>query len=90
MTTNTLLKPDGFDNPSIGDWHARAAGLNLKRRGKTLVGPCPVCGGKDRFSVEDRDGGALLQCRGCDPNGRDQGPVATPTSAIMEAAGFDG
>lgn len=30
---------------------ARAAGTALRRSGAELVGPCPVCGGKDRFSI---------------------------------------
>ena len=88
MTTNRLPDRDGFDKPPLEDWHARAAGLNLKRRGKTLVGPCPVCGGKDRFSVEDHDGTALLQCRGCDPHGRNNAG-RDAYKAIMEASGFD-
>ena len=78
-----------LDKPSIGEWRTKAAGLNLKPRGKGLVGPCPVCGGEDRFSVDDHARGALLQCRGCDPNGRtNEGRDAY--KAIMEAAGFDG
>ena len=89
MTANILPEPDGFNNPSIQDWHARADVLKLKRSGKSLVGPCPVCGGKDRFSVEDRDGRALLQCRGCDPNGRNKGG-RDAYKAIMDAAGLSG
>ena len=88
MTANILPNHAGFNNPSIQDWHARADALKLKRRGKSLVGPCPVCGGKDRFSVEDRNGRALLQCRACDPNGRNKGG-RDAYKAIMEASGFD-
>ena len=54
----------------MADWHGRADALKLTRRGKSLTGPCPACGGTDRFSVEESNGKALLQCRGCDPNGR--------------------
>ena len=89
MTANILPNHDGFNNPLLEDWLARASALNLKRRGKSLVGPCPVCGGKDRFSVEDRDGRALLQCRGCDPNGRNKSG-RDAYKAIMDAAGFPG
>ena len=44
---------------------AEAAGL--KRRGREYVGPCPLCGGKDRFHVRTgRDGvSAVAGCRGC-------------------------
>lgn len=47
---------------SIEDWIADARdadleataarfGANLKRAGKEMVGPCPACGGTDRFSI---------------------------------------
>jgi Zinc-binding domain of primase-helicase len=26
-------------------------GIHLKRQGRELVGPCPVCGGDDRFAI---------------------------------------
>jgi hypothetical protein len=35
----------------------------LKRQGHELVGPCPQCGGTDRFGVNLRNG--LFQCRIC-------------------------
>ena len=50
--------------------------LGLRRRGREWCGPCPLCGGRDRFHVGDRgDGTALVGCRGCldggqDPDGR--------------------
>jgi hypothetical protein len=37
-------------------------GLKLKRSGSELVGPCPVCGGVDRFGVNLRKG--VFNCRG--------------------------
>ena len=37
--------------------------------GGGLAGPCPVCGGDDRFHVKERgDGTALIGCRGCIDN----------------------
>ena len=87
MTANILSYDGGFNSPTIQDWHAKATALKLKRRGKSLKGPCPVCGGEDRFSVEDRDGRALLQCRGCDPNGRNKSG-RDAYKAIMDASGF--
>ena len=63
--------------PTYDDWQARAGALALKRSGRELVGPCPSCGGTDRFSVADKDGRAVFNCRQC--NGfRD----------ILKAAGF--
>ena len=52
--------------PTWSDWCDRASSLGLRRRGGELVGPCPSCGGHDRFHVRPRgDGGALVGCRGC-------------------------
>ena len=28
-------------------------------------GPCPVCGGKDRFRFDDKDGKGTFFCNGC-------------------------
>jgi hypothetical protein len=61
------------------DWVDRArvlpveAGLlgrvvNLKRVGKELVGPCPVCGGRDRFAINTVK--QVWNCRGCVRGGR--------------------
>ena len=53
----------GIGLPAVGDW---ADALGLKRRGRERVGPCPLCGGDDRFHVrEGRGGQALVGCRGC-------------------------
>ena len=77
-----------FVSPTFAAWQGAATILGLRQRGLELVGPCPSCGGTDRFSVGDRDGRALLQCRNCDPNGRNkEGREAY--KAIMEASGFD-
>ena len=37
-----------------------------------FAGPCPLCGGEDRFIVwPDRPRGGYYMCRGCDPQGGD-------------------
>lgn len=41
---------------------AVARGAQLKRRGKEHVGPCPACGGTDRFSIHVGKG--IFNCRG--------------------------
>jgi phage/plasmid primase-like uncharacterized protein len=38
-------------------------GLQLRRQGRELVGPCPTCGGRDRFAVNPSK--QLWNCRGC-------------------------
>jgi hypothetical protein len=39
----------------------------LRKQGRELVGPCPVCGGDDRFSVNIAKG--VWNCRGCGVGG---------------------
>jgi putative DNA primase/helicase len=44
---------------------ARRAGATLKRvTASEWVGPCPACGGTDRFSVNTRRGDGVFNCRG--------------------------
>jgi DNA primase len=45
----------------------RRGGLGLKRVGAELIGPCPRCGGHDRFAVSPRKG--VFLCRGCGAKG---------------------
>ena len=42
------------------------ATFNLKRHGQEYKGPCPSCGGADRFWINNIDGIVRLGCRGCD------------------------
>lgn len=62
-----------IDNPAFAEWRDRAEsvgllvaaqqfGAKLKRKGAEWVGPCPACGGKDRFAVNV--GKAKWNCRG--------------------------
>jgi hypothetical protein len=46
---------------------ARRGGLGLKRIGGELIGPCPQCGGRDRFAVSIRK--QIFLCRGCGRSG---------------------
>jgi hypothetical protein len=52
----------------------------LKRAGAEWVGPCPVCGGTDRFAINTRKGQFL--CRRCDAKGDEIG-------LVMHVMGFD-
>ena len=50
--------------PTAQEWAARLG--NLKRTGNgAFNGPCPLCGGRDRFHVKEGQGRALVGCRGC-------------------------
>jgi hypothetical protein len=42
-------------------------GIKLKRVGVERVGPCPLCGGRDRFAVNPKK--AIWNCRGCGTGG---------------------
>jgi phage/plasmid primase-like uncharacterized protein len=42
-------------------------GIELKRAGAELIGPCPVCGGRDRFGVNIRK--QVFNCRRCGAKG---------------------
>ena len=45
---------------------------DMKRSGHEWHGPCPLCGGVDRFWIkEGRDVEVLVSCRQCKPNGRE-------------------
>ena len=54
------------DHPTASDW---AEKLQLKKIGtQAFAGPCPLCGGDDRFHVTQRGPRALVGCRGCIDN----------------------
>jgi phage/plasmid primase-like uncharacterized protein len=42
-------------------------GIKLKRAGAELIGPCPACGGQDRFGVHIQK--QVFNCRGCGAKG---------------------
>jgi phage/plasmid primase-like uncharacterized protein len=44
-----------------------ARNIKLRRSGAELIGPCPICGGDDRFSVNPKK--QVFNCRGCDEGG---------------------
>ena len=46
---------------------AERHGAGLKRSGRELIGPCPHCGGVDRFSINTKKN--LWHCRGCGVGG---------------------
>ena len=51
----------------VGDLIPGAEAYGLRRIGYSYVGPCPICGGEDRFSINrGKDGYAWPHCRhGC-------------------------
>ena len=65
--TSALRQPQALPRPQFADWEAEAPRLNLRRVGRELVGPCPICGGRDRFAILSCDDGrAVANCRTCE------------------------
>jgi hypothetical protein len=65
-------------NPALAAWIETARhvkiedecarrGIKLKRIGAEIVGPCPKCGGQDRFAVHLKK--QIFNCRGCGVGG---------------------
>ena len=79
MDHSNVTDSGKFDNPTFADWQRQASILGLRQRGLELVGPCPSCGGKDRFSVALKGNRTVFNCRQC------QGFVD-----ILKAAGLAG
>jgi phage/plasmid primase-like uncharacterized protein len=63
---------------------ARNLGARLRRSGGEWIGPCPVCGGKDRFSISPSKG--LWNCRRCGVGGDAIDLVRHVTGASFNSA----
>lgn len=69
--------------PSLNEW--LAAVPDLTKRGGRYEGPCPACGGTDRFTITpDHHRPPKIYCRSCEPSRSN--PQAY--RAILEAAGL--
>lgn len=76
------------EDPRLAEAKARPIGevvdllaiAGLQRHGHELVGPCPKCGGTDRFGVNLRKG--VFQCRRC-------GIAGDGLRLVMEVQGLD-
>ena len=56
--------PGRQDLPTFDEWIGALPDLKVEGRRKAK-GPCPVCGGEDRFHVELKNGRACVGCRTC-------------------------
>jgi len=70
---NYSFNPDG-DGPIDrvlrefnGAWRSTLEGYGCQLPSGRHHGPCPVCGGKDRFRFDDKDGRGTWFCSQCDP-----------------------
>ena len=66
-----LLKISDIARAAQGQWGSilPALGITVPARGKH--GACPVCGGKDRFRIDDKEGKGTWFCNQCDPQAGD-------------------
>ena len=78
LSTDEIANASSIDIGTV----ARMRGLNLKRQGREFIGPCPVCGGVDRFAIHRAK--QLFHCRGCDGKGRG----AISLVMFLDSAGF--
>lgn len=60
-----MLDFDNIRAESVGRWVSifRALGIDVREDGKH--GPCPSCGGKDRFRLDNKEGRGDYFCSGC-------------------------
>jgi len=55
-------------NKTTGHWRSLLIELGVNKKHLTgKHGPCPICGGKDRFRFDDKDGRGTYYCNGCGP-----------------------
>ena len=65
---NSFRQPDTL--PSFAEWCQVAGRLGLKRSGRYLQGPCPRCGGENRFYIiQGNDGLGRGDCNQCTAKG---------------------
>ena len=66
------LNVDAIRIHAKGRWREILGGLGLDLPATaTKHGPCPVCGGEDRFRFDDKDGSGSWYCNQCEPKAGD-------------------
>jgi len=64
--TSAYRYSDELKNRAVGNWPTILCKAGIDR--KFLVnrhGPCPICGGRDRFRFDDKSGSGSFFCNGC-------------------------
>lgn len=77
---------DSIHDKALGKWRAILPALGVDPRflsGKH--GPCPVCGGKDRFRFDDQEGRGTFYCSGCGPGSGVDLVMRTANVGFVEA-----
>ena len=61
-----MIDVDRVRKASIGKWRSILANLGIEvPEDPKKHGPCPACGGKDRFRFDDKDGAGTFFCNAC-------------------------
>jgi hypothetical protein len=68
MTAPDRTRRDWINRARMVPLETALNGIKLRRVGAELIGPCPKCGGTDRFGVNTRD--FTFNCRRCGGRGR--------------------
>ena len=64
--SNAPLDASQIKARAQGSWPAILTGLGIEARYlRNRHGPCPACGGKDRFRFDDREGHGTFYCNQC-------------------------
>jgi hypothetical protein len=70
--TSPRLDSNAIRQQACGRWRDILSGLGLNLPSTaTQHGPCPACGGKDRFRFDDRNGRGTWFCNQCTPQAGD-------------------
>ncbi|WP_299686711.1 hypothetical protein [uncultured Tateyamaria sp.] len=81
MSANSDIRLDEAKAIPVRDVVDRVGVVGLRQMSGELIGPCPLCGGRDRFGVNLRS--HKFQCRKCDVRGGDG------IALVMQVLGYD-
>lgn len=69
---NTAQNVDTVRKMANGKWSSILSALGIRTPdGPKKYGPCPACGGKDRFRFDDQEGRGTWYCNQCEPRAGD-------------------
>ena len=72
MITAARLDATVIREQACGKWREILTRLSINVPASPKQhGPCPTCGGKDRFRFDDQDGKGTWFCNQCDPHAGD-------------------
>jgi DNA primase len=81
MTTSTFAKA----NREIDLLNLASQSVPLRKSGQWYIGPCPFCGGRDRFNLKQADTGWVWFCRKCG-----EGKYHTAVDFMLRSGGMTG